>query len=362
MSKPTALVYHDGRSDPAAWAKRCGVSQEACELLAAADFIDLHLDLDVPVRLYGYNPSQRHEPAKKSPRLWGQTDFPRLREAGFTGVVYDIATNPVRPPKNRLETTKRNLTVAQGRTEHHPEDLAYIRTYGDYVRARSENKLALWLSLQGGNALLADPSVLDGEMGDALHRITLMHLTSSRLGSTSSPAGRDGGITPLGREFVERCNRKRILVDLAHSGKKTFWGALEAHDPSLPPIVSHTGVEGVLPHWRNVDDAQIRAIADRGGVVGVMYQSAFLEKLWMFQRGSRAKILDHLEHIFQIAGEDVPAIGTDYDGAITPPADLADVTEHPKLIQDMLDRKWSHQRILKLLGRNYLRVVEAVRP
>src|SRR5690606_21574820 len=109
----------------------------------------------------------------------------------------------------------------------------------------------------------------------ALHRITLVHLTTSSMGGTSSPAGPDPGLTRRGHELVERCNAARVLVDLAHAGRRTFWQALGAHAVDVPPIVSHTCVASVRPHWRNLDDAQIRAVASRGGVVGIMYQSAF---------------------------------------------------------------------------------------
>ena len=356
----TTLEYTDHAADPGAWAEELGVSVEACELLLDADFIDLHCDMEVPVRVYGYRPARRHPPRTRPTLFFGHTDYPRLREAGVTGVVYDIATNPFRPRGNRLATTLRNVAAAKARIAEHPDDLAVVTDRSGYDVARAQGKTALWLSLQGGNALAADPSVLEGELGQDLHRITLVHLTSSLLGGTNSPAGKDVGITELGKDFVARCNAARVLVDLAHAGKATFWGALEVHDPQLPPIVSHTGVEAVRPHWRNVDDDQIRAIGERGGVVGVMYQSNFLRDVRLYC--DRAAIVDHLEHIIEVAGEDVPAIGTDYDGMIVPPRDLPDVTHHPLLVQDMLDRGWPEQRIRKVLGLNYLRVVAAIRP
>ena len=197
-------------------------------------------------------------------------------------------------------------------------------------------------------------------MGDLVTRITVVHLTTSVFGGTSSPLGADSGLTSRGKELIERMVGRRILVDLAHAGKKTFWDAIAQVPAGTPPIVSHTGVAGVYQHWRNVDDDQIRAIADRGGVVGVMYQSSFLESALLW--GHRARILDHLEHIIRVAGEDVPAIGTDYDGMIVPPGDLADVTHHGLLVQDMLDRGWREGRIRKILGLNYLRVFREVRP
>jgi len=353
------LAATDHRADPAAYAARWSVSRAAVDLLLDADFIDLHCDLEVPVRLFGYDPTKRHAPRARPMPFFGHTDYPRLREAGFTGVVTDIATNVFRGEADRLEVTRKNLETMKARIERFPDDLALVSTRSGYDRARAEGKLALWVALQGGNALSYEPAVLAGGIGKLLHRITLVHLTSSVLGGTSSPMQRDAGITERGRDFVAACNAARVLVDLAHSGKKTFWGALEAHDRSLPPVVTHTGV-GAYPHWRNLDDDQVRAIADRGGVVGIIYQGSFLGPSWL--RAKRSWIVDHLEHAVNIGGEDAVSIGTDYDGLIVPPVDLPDVTAHPLLVQDLLDRGWPEARIRKILGQNYLRVVQAIRP
>ena len=249
--------------------------------MLASDFVDLHCDLEVPVRVFGYRPERHHGIGRRVRPFVGHTDYPRIREAGMTGVVYDIATNPFRPKANRLATTIRNVDAAAARIGAWADDLAVVTDRAGYDRARAAGLTAMWISLQGGNAVSADPSVLEGPLGQKLHRITLVHLTRSDLGGTNSPAGGDRGLTPLGREVVERCNRARILVDLAHAGKRTFWDVLGVHAAGLPPIVSHTGIEAVRNHWRNIDDAQIRAIAERGGVVGVMYQSNFLDDvLW----------------------------------------------------------------------------------
>lgn len=356
----TSLVVVDRQA--AAWAEELGVSADACALLLESDFIDLHLDLEVPIRLYGYDPRRRHPPTGKAAVWFGHTDYPRLLEAGFTGVVYDIATNPFRPERNRQATTVANVARALDRIRAHPEHLAFVRNRTEYDAARAAGKMALFLSLQGGNALAADPGVLEGPLGDDLHRITLVHLTRSVLGGTNSPFGGDKGLTDRGRDFVRICNQRRVLVDLAHAGRQTFFDALEVHADDIPPIVSHTGVSAVREHWRNIDDEQIRVIADRGGVVGIMYQSSFLEDVWVMGRAKRSSILDHLEHVLDVGGEEVAAIGTDYDGMIVPPGDLPDVTSHPLLVQDMLDRGWSDTRIKGVLGDNYLRVVREVRP
>jgi len=357
---PARLAFRDHRADPASWAATLGVSVAACGLLLDADFVDLHCDLEVPVRLFGYRAERRHGGGSRNWPLVGHTDYPRLREASLTGVVADIATNPLRPRANRLAATRRHIDVVRARLAAWPDDLELVTDRAGYDRARAAGRLAVFLALQGGNALSADLTVLQGDLGAVLHRITLVHLTSSDLGGANSPWGFDRGITSKGRELVGRCNESRVLVDLAHAGRATFFGALDAHTEDIPPIVSHTGVAAVREHWRNIDDAQIRAIAERGGVVGVLYHSHFLAPVLL--RCPRAKILDHLEHVIRIGGEESAAIGTDYDGMIVPPHDLPDVTHQPLLVQDMLDRGWSETRIRRVLGLNYLRVVAAARP
>ena len=115
----------------------------------------------------------------------------------------------------------------------------------------------------------------------------------------------------------------------------------------------------MTPHWRNVDDEQLRAVANTGGTVGVMYQSSFLgEPTW----GGRAEaVVRHLAHIVETVGEDFASLGSDWDGAILPPRDLKSPLELPRLVERMLRRGWNPERIQKILGGNFLRVVAAVR-
>jgi membrane dipeptidase len=356
------LQWVDHAQDPGAWAASLGVSKEACELLIRSPFIDLHVDLEVPVRLLGYDPAKRHGPWRRVVPFVGHTDYPRLREARLTGVVYDLATNIFRREASRQRVTLENVARCVRQIEAWPDDLGVARSRADYDRLVASGRTAFFLALQGGNAVAHDVGALEGSLGRDLHRITLVHLRSSVMGGSNTPGQPDAGVTERGRALIEACNRNRVIVDLAHAGRKTFWSALEAHDPTLPPIVSHTGLAGVRPLWRNIDDDQARAIAERGGVVGVIYNGHFLDRVASPLSCPRARILDHVEHMLNVAGEGTAAIGTDYDGIITPPSDLTDITHHPLLVQDMLDRGWSEDRIIGVLGGSYLRVVAAVRP
>jgi membrane dipeptidase len=114
-------------------------------------------------------------------------------------------------------------------------------------------------------------------------------------------------------------------------------------------------VRGVHDVWRNIDDAQVRAIADTGGVVGVMYHSGFLGE------SSAEAVVRHLEHVVKVGGEDCAALGSDWDGLIVPPRDMRTVAELPVLVRAMRARGFTDDRVRKIVGANYLRVVEAVR-
>jgi membrane dipeptidase len=133
------------------------------------------------------------------------------------------------------------------------------------------------------------------------------------------------------------------------------------HDRTQPLLATHTGVAGVRPHWRNLTDDQLKAIADTGGVVGIIFAEEFLRR----SDGPRdgGMIVEHLEHVIRVAGEDVPALGSDFDGMITPPPDVASAdTAYLRLVGLMLGRGWREERIRKVLGGNFLRALGMLRP
>jgi len=349
--------------------------------------VDLHVETYVWSRIFGYDLTRAHGPGPTGARWLGQADLPRLAAAGLSAVVLSIATNPARRSGTRTATLLANLArlrAAAGASGDRPsgsdrrswgtggvpqerrgsgESLAtLVSDMAGYRRARSDGRLAIFLAVQGGNAFDAAEDVRRLPPG-ALSRVTLMHLTDSALGATSSPLGRSrgrGGLTAAGRAMVGALNEQRILVDLAHASKPTFWQALDAHDPALPPVVTHTGVSGVRPSWRNLDDDQIRAVADRGGVVGIMYHRGFLGR--PARRVGAEAIVRHLEHAIAVGGEDVAALGSDWDGLIVTPRDMPTALELPVLVDRMLARDWPEPRIRRVLGQNALRLIAAVRP
>lgn len=356
------LEYTDHRRNPSAWATELGVSREAIDIYLASDVIDLHIDSFIWWRIFRYDLTRRHGHGLLGARFYSQVDLPRIREASVTGGIWSITTNPLRSTRRRPEVFQKNIRDLRAIMQSVPDDVTIVRNADEYAKARSEGKHAAFVGIQGGNALDRDEHALDLIPDDTIIKTTVVHLSTSRLGVTSAPKpfGDHGeGLSKAGRDFVRRLDGKKIFVDLAHIDRKGFFDALEVHDRSVPAIVSHTGVSAVHEHWRNIDDAQIRAIADTGGVVGVMYQVSFLGDPFLGVTADH--VAAHLDHIVKVAGEDVPALGSDWDGAIMPPRDMPTCLELPRLVEALLRRGWKAERIQKMLGRNFLRAVRGLR-
>lgn len=341
-------------------ANRLSISRAGAEAYAQLDVVDLHLDTFIWQRLLGYDVGKRHSLGVFRGSFLGQVDLPRLRTVDLASATWVITTNPLRGARGRRRAFERNLASIKRTLANYPEDVQLVKTLTDFRQARTTGRHAAFIGIQGGNALDYDLDCLDLlDQGDVL-RVTLVHMSTSRLGGTSAPSFRGGdGLSAFGAEFVQLLNNKRVFVDLAHASKRLFFDALEHHDPSIPPIVTHTGVASVRNHWRNLDDNQLRAIADRGGIVGVMYHSWYLTPFGA--TCTHQDVVRHVLHIMRVVGEDHVALGSDWDGAIVPPGDLRSVDMLPRLIDGLLRAGLTETQLEKICAQNFLRVLRDLR-
>lgn len=343
-------------------ARQLGVSAEAVALLDAHDLIDLHIDTFIPPRVWGYDPLVRHGGGPLGHRFFGHLDLPRIEEHRLAGAMWSITTNPFRSAAGRWRTFLTNVSRFRALVERSGGRMALVRDLAEYRAARARGAHAVLLSIQGANALEAAPDGPGSIPDDLVVRATLVHLTNAVYGATSSPHSAlraDKGLSRAGSALIEALNARRIGVDLAHIHPRAFADAVAVHDRTQPLLATHTGVCGVRPHWRNLDDGQLRAIAATGGTVGVIFSEMFLAR----RGGPRdaGMVVEHLAHIVDTVGEAHASIGSDYDGAITPPVDIGR-GEYARVVQKMLDRGWSDTRIAAILGGNALRVLGALRP
>jgi membrane dipeptidase len=358
MSAPDPVAPND-----ADLCRQLGCSAEALALTRSCEIVDMHVDTYIPARLWGYDPMSRHRGGPLGRRHFGHVDLPRAVDGGLGAAMWSITTNPFRSAAGRWRAFQGNLRNLRALVAASGGRLAVARNHSEYVEARAAGAHVCLISIQGANALDAAPDGLASVTDDLMVRTTLVHLTNSTLGATSSPfhAGRrNKGLSEIGRRFVEQSNQLRVFVDLAHIHERGFWDAVDVHDRSQPLLVTHTGVDGVKPHWRNLSDRQVKAVADTGGTIGIIFQAGFLARPGGPRNG--AMVVEHMEHVIQMGGEDCVSVGSDFDGAIVPPRDLAGADTYPRLVQHMLDRRWSEGRIRKVLATNFLRCLRELRP
>jgi membrane dipeptidase len=162
-----------------------------------------------------------------------------------------------------------------------------------------------------------------------------------------------GGLTDIGRELVEHMQLLGIVVDLSHIAEIGFWDVLDAS--TKPVACSHSNAKAIHEHRRNLTDAQIKAIADQGGVIGVCFAPAFLAP----ENPGIEDVIRHIDHMCELAGPDVVGLGSDYDGIANVPVGLEDVSKVPMLTAELLKRGYSESDLIKILGGNWKRVFQA---
>jgi membrane dipeptidase len=317
--------------------------------------IDLHADTPKIMRAFEYDLSRRHDPPLPRSSFMGHVDLPRLREGGMAAQWFGLWTFPY-PRTGCAASVNRQLDALEDAAAKNPDELALCRSYEDVVAARRAGRIAGLTGIEGGQALEGQLERVDEFARRGVRYLGLLHFSANELGRPAFGVGRDDslGLTAFGRDVVAEMNRCGMIVDLAHINRKGFFDALEAS--RAPCIVSHTGVTGAHEHWRNIDDEQLRAVARRGGVVGIIFAPRYLGG-----RGIEA-VVAHLEHVVKVAGEDAVALGSDYDGMITPVRGLEDVSRMPALTAALLARGMTRDAVKKLLGENAMRVIRDVPP
>lgn len=192
-------------------------------------------------------------------------------------------------------------------------------------------RISAILGVEGGQALEGRPDRVRELRTRGVSFLGLTHLANNELGGSSSPLMGDRPLTPLGREVLEAMAAARVSVDLAHASHRTLRDVAENRAVRL--LCSHTGVAGAHASWRNLDDAELRLLADRGGVAGIIFATIYL--------GGRRidDVVRHLEHALDVAGEDAVALGSDFDGMVPMPRGVRDVTDVPRIVEALARRR-----------------------
>ena len=325
------------------------------------------------------DPNVRDAPDPFSPRV--------LAEAHASGVTaINCTLGYVAGPAEPFEKSVGDVAEMDMLLRRYPRDLVKILGAADIRRAKAEKKIGIIYGFQNGAMMGKDVGRVDifANLGVRIFQIT--YNPANQLGDGSMAPG-NRGLTPFGREVIERLNAQRMIVDLSHSGEKT---CLEAARASKAPIsINHTGCRAVTDLPRNKTDAELRLVAEKGGFIGIY----FMPFLNISGHARAEDVVRHIDHAVNICGEDHVGIGTDgtvsqiddlraYVAVLakeiaerraagisaagerpdTYPfvADLRGPDQFRKLIRLLAARGYSSRRIEKIMGLNFLRHAESV--
>ena len=207
--------------------------------------------------------------------------------------------------------------------------------------------LSAVVGIEGGHAIEGKVDRVAELHARGVRFIGLTHLSNNELGGSSFPMMGNRPLSPLGHEVLDEMAQIGMALDVAHASRSTLTQLL-AH-PGTRPFCSHGGVVGAKRSWRNLPDDALKAIADKGGVVGIIFAPVFL--------GGETfdDLARHLEHAVNVMGEEGVGLGSDFDGMIALPRGMRDVRDLPKLTEVLVKRGHPVARIEKLLGGNFRR-------
>jgi len=320
-----------------------------------------------------------------------QLDLPKMREGGLDAAVFSIFVTPYwRGPAapgrahaliDELADALRRPAVAEG--------IVPVVTVDDLRAAVASGRRGAFIGVEGGHAIDDSLERLREFAGRGIRYMTLTWSNANGWADSSGSAPVHGGLTPLGRDVIREMERLGVLVDVSHVSDATIRDVLDC--ASSPIIASHSGCRAVHEDHRNLTDAQLRAIAATGGVVGIPFHSEFLAPVapggeWFAPWRSGGEVLDpaaaehadrrarpaekpgaaplralvdHVLHALDVAGPEHVALGSDFDGMIVPPVELAHVGRLPALRAALVEAGVSGTELDAVWGGNTLRVFRA---
>jgi len=265
----------------------------------------------------GPNPAQRPAVQGTDALVLNRRAINDALASGLTAI--NVTLGYVAGDMEPFEYTIAEIGEWDARLRANAEHLLKVYSAADILRAKSEHKVGIIYGFQNAAMVGNNPARVDVFANLGVRVIQLTYNPANQLGD-GSMAPQNRGLTPLGREVVERLNANRVMVDLSHSGEKT---CLEAARISKQPIsINHTGCRALNDVPRNKTDEELRLVATGGGFVGIY----FMPFLNASGHAKADDVVAHIEHAVNICGEDHVGIGT--DGTITPIDDLEAYKAH----------------------------------
>jgi len=321
--------------------------------------------------------------------LSGFEPKPALPDAGFS-VVKQAGITVVGPtlgdvtPEGAFHSTVAELSKTNDEIARYSDRLLLIRGFSDIQRAKQEKKLGILANVQNSAAIERDLKNLDLFYNLGLRQIQLTFNWRNWVGDGCTERTQ-AGLSYFGVDMVRRMNELGMIVDVGHTG---YQSTLDAVEVSAKPIVySHTNCKALCDHPRNKTDDQIKALARKGGVIGLSCFNWFVSDR---PRSTLDDLLNHFDHVAKLVGPDYIGIGSDFSvagwpgrepdaeweshrkiygerewkalkGRFPPYIDEVNNPQRYRTIASGLQKRgWATNDIAKILGLNFMRVYQQV--
>jgi membrane dipeptidase len=373
------------------------ISVNADEIAQDSLILDSHLD--VPYRLWSQHLEGLEIDDISGPTN-GDFDFIRARKGGLNVPFFSIYL----PASTEEDGTSHKMAndlidMVEDVVTLHPEKFLLIKSVDDLSSLTNKNKVGIALGMENGAPIQGDLSRVEYYYDRGIRYITLTHSKTNHISDSSYDENIQWhGLSEFGKTLIEEMNRVGIMIDISHVNDEAFYQAIELSQ--VPVIASHSSLRHFTPGFeRNVDDAMLNKLAEKGGVLQINFGSSFisqrprdymdqmnnfLELKFGQNRGGVSEevinearkeffsknkypyatldeVLDHFDRVVNLVGVDHVGIGSDYDGVgDTLPIGLKDVSSYPSLIEGFLERGYSREDIDKILGGNLIRVWKEV--
>ncbi|QNL50825.1 membrane dipeptidase [Olivibacter sp. SDN3] len=323
----------------------------------------------------------------------GHTDIPRLKEGGVNVQFFSVWCDGEKAQPFRY--ANRQIDALYNVVKENGDYIMLAHNAQDIENGLRQHKIVAMIGVEGGHMIENRIDYIDSLYQRGVRYLTLTWNNSTDWASSaideSNKKAKQKGLNDFGRKVIRHMNTLGMIVDLSHVGEQTFYDALEI--TTKPVFVSHSDVYAINPHYRNVKDGQIRAIAKNGGVIGVNFYADFLDPSYRRKlsvlyskyvsetdsvnrpidekyrllpaeakqhlRPPLSLLVDHIDYLVKLVGIDHVAIGADFDGMSITPLELDDVSSYPNLVRALRQCGYSRQDVRKVLGENVLRVIKA---
>lgn len=363
--------------------------ERAKALHAKVPLIDGHNDLPWQIRRKANRDVWSIDINEPQPDF--HTDIPRLRE-GMVGAQFWSVYVPVSMQgKEATRATMEEIDIVYQMIERYPDTFQLATTADEVEAAFAAGKIASMMGIEGGHSIDSSLGALRMFHLLGVRYMTLTHSRNIPWADSATDTMAADGLTEFGNEVVREMNRLGMLVDLSHVSPATMRDALDVTE--APVIFSHSSALAVCNHVRNAPDDVLERLVDNGGVIMVTFVPGYISeetRLHGVKRNEErerlasmpgstdesvaegiaawnetnptppatlAQVADHIDHIRDVAGIDHIGIGGDYDGISSLPVGLEDVSTYPMLTAELVRRGYSDEDIMKILGRNVLRVM-----